>query len=231
VSTGDIMYDSVLHYRAQAASTSSVLSRLALEAGGYGVVTLHRAQNTDDPARLKSILRALDDIARDDLPLIFPLHPRTASRLSTLMPNWGGNARLRIVEPLGYLDSLMLLSNARVCLTDSGGLQKEALFVGCPCVTLRSETEWVETLDAEANVLTDGDPARLHAAVAFWKERYPRGGADFTPAAIASFGPGNAAQAILDAIQNISVQESGSASDAARTSPTGRTELETTGAQ
>jgi UDP-N-acetylglucosamine 2-epimerase len=197
VQTGDLMYDSVLHYRAIAAHKSSVLPRMGLEPGEYGFVTLHRAANTDNGARIVALLAALNDIASECLPLVFPLHPRTAARLSNFLPRWRPNHRLKLINPVGYLDSLALLSNARVALTDSGGLQKEAFFVGCPCVTLRAETEWQETVEAEANVLTDADPARIRLAVAYWNERFPHGNADFSRAADSAFGHGLAASNIL----------------------------------
>jgi UDP-N-acetylglucosamine 2-epimerase len=195
--TGDLMYDSLLHYRAIAARTSTVLSKLSLEPGEYGLVTLHRAGNTDNGARIVALLAALNDIASESLSLVFPLHPRTAARLSNFLPRWRPHPRLKLTNPVGYLDTLALLSNARVTLTDSGGLQKEAFFVGCPCVTLRSETEWHETVEAGANVLTDADPARIRAAVAQWSARYPRGNADFAKAADSAFGHGLAASNIL----------------------------------
>jgi UDP-GlcNAc3NAcA epimerase len=195
--TGDLMYDSVLYYRAVATSKSTVLARMSLEPGAYGLVTLHRAANTDNPARIVALLAALNDIASECMQLVFPLHPRTAARLSSFLPRWRPNPRLKLINPVGYLDSLSLLTNARVALTDSGGLQKEAFFVGCPCVTLRSETEWQETVEAEANVLTDADPARIRVAVAYWNERYPHGNADFAQAADNAFGHGLAASNIL----------------------------------
>jgi UDP-N-acetylglucosamine 2-epimerase len=195
--TGDLMHDSVLYYRALATTTSSALARLGVKPGGYGLVTLHRAQNTDDPERLAALLGAFNQIAANGLPLVFPLHPRTAGRISAALPRWSPDSRLRLIGPVGYLDSLALLSDARVALTDSGGLQKEALFLGCPCVTLRSETEWVETLQAGANVLTDADPARILSAVETWGARHPRGHANFSAQAASAFGAGDAAENIL----------------------------------
>jgi len=197
VRTGDLMHDIVLHYRGHAQTTSNVLLRLQLEPAGYGLVTLHRAENTDERERLAALLDAFNEIAGHDLPLVFPIHPRTQARLARDLPGWRAHRRLQLIEPVGYLDSLTLLANARVVLTDSGGLQKEALFVGCPCVTLRGETEWLETLEARANLLADADPGRIRAAVGFWRERYPAGRADFASAATAAFGSGDAAQRIV----------------------------------
>jgi UDP-N-acetylglucosamine 2-epimerase len=200
VLTGDLMYDSASHYRPLAQQRRSVLSRLGLEAGGYGMVTLHRAENTDDLARLQTLLEILNDIAAEEVPLVFPLHPRTAARLRDALPGWRAHPRLVLVDPLAYLDNLALLAHARVVLTDSGGLQKEAMFLGCPCVTLRTETEWIETLDAGANVLAGSDPARIRSAVRSWAGRYPSGGASFSPDGAAAFGAGQAAQRIVQAL-------------------------------
>jgi UDP-GlcNAc3NAcA epimerase len=197
VFTGDLMYDNVLHYRDVIERSPKVLSRLGLTAGEYGLVTFHRANNTDDRARLLALLTVLNEIAAKTLSLVFPLHPRTATRMHALLPGWRAHPQLQLVEPVGYLDTLTLLNNARVALTDSGGLQKEAFFLGCPCVTLRSETEWIETIDAAANILADAEPARIRSAVASWGERYAHGRADFSPAVGAAFGHGDAARRIL----------------------------------
>ncbi len=197
VLTGDLMYDVVLECRADAERSCAIVTRLRLEPGNFGVVTLHRAQNTDDPGRLVTLVDTLNRIAAEEMPLVFPLHPRTAARLKALAPSWQPHSRLLVIEPVGYYDSLRLLSNARVVLTDSGGLQKEAFFLGCPCITLRAETEWVETLEADANVLADADPARIRAALARWTALYPRGRADFSAQARAAFGSGDAAQRIV----------------------------------
>ena len=206
--TGDIMYDSVLHYRSVAQRSSTVLARLGLEPGSYGLVTIHRAENTDDRWRMQALLSTLNDIASERMPLVLPLHPRTAARLRAILPDWCAHPRLRVIEPVGYLDSLALLGAARIALTDSGGLQKEAMFVGCPCVTLRAETEWVETLTAGANVLTDADPARIHEAVDIFSERYPLGHADFSAQAEAAFGRGDAASSILRELERFCASRS-----------------------
>ena len=107
-----------------------------------------------------------------------------------------------MIEPVGYLDMLTLVGHGAVTLTDSGGLQKEAFFLGCPCVTLRDETEWEETVRASGNVLTGADPAAIAAAVAGWLERYPHGQADFTAAIRSNFGDGQAAIAICAALRS-----------------------------
>lgn len=200
VRTGDNMCDAVLYYRDLAARKSQVLARLGLTPGAYGVVTVHRAENTDDVSRLRRLLSAFEQLAAGGLELVLPLHPRTAATLRTKLPPWAPPPRLRLIEPLGYLDMLELVRRARVLLTDSGGLQKEAFFLGCPCVTLREETEWVETVDAGANVVAGVDPGRIVAAVGEWEARYPHGAADFSAAVAASFGAGDAAERILQAL-------------------------------
>jgi UDP-N-acetylglucosamine 2-epimerase len=200
VLTGDSMHDTVLFNRTLAAQRSAILDRWHLAPGAYGVVTVHRAENTDDLKRLQQLLTAFNRIADQGLTLVAPLHPRTAAVLRTKLAAWRPHERLRIVEPLGYLDMLRLVENARVILTDSGGLQKEAFFLGCPCVTLRDETEWVETVEAGGNVLTGTDPERIIAAVAAWRSRFSEGRADFTAQAEKAFGRGDAAEKTLDAI-------------------------------
>jgi UDP-N-acetylglucosamine 2-epimerase len=201
------MYDSVLYYSALAERSSTALDRLGLEPEGYGLVTLHRAQNTDDRQRLSALLGAFNGIAAKGLPLVFPLHPRTSARISAVLPDWRPEPRLHLTGPVGYLDSLALLANARVTLTDSGGLQKEALFVGCPCITLRAETEWVETLQAGANLLVDADASRILAAVESWSIRYPRGHADFSAQARVAFGAGNAAGSVLAELKRFCLKQ------------------------
>ncbi|HJU74385.1 MAG TPA: UDP-N-acetylglucosamine 2-epimerase (non-hydrolyzing) [Gemmatimonadaceae bacterium] len=155
---GDVMYDSVLHFAQRAQQRSRVLDSLGVLPGAYLLATVHRAYNTDDPAVLERLLHALDAIGE---PVIFPLHPRTRARLGA-----HNNARrhVRLVDPVGYLDMLTLEKHARVILTDSGGVQKEAFFFQVPCVTLRPETEWVETVNTGWNVLAGSDPMAIVAA-------------------------------------------------------------------
>lgn len=200
VLTGDLMYDSVLHYSALAQRSSGILTRMGLVSGQYALATLHRADNTDNRNRLGALLTALNDIAAAGTTVLLPIHPRTTSRLRTLLPEWEAHPQLRLIAPTGYLGMLALLANARVALTDSGGLQKEAFFLGCPCITLRAETEWIETVDAGANILVDVDASRIRAAIAYWYDRSPLGHADFSQSARAAFGHGDAAARILAAI-------------------------------
>ncbi len=141
---GDVMLDAIRAFAPVALERSRVLERFGLAKGAYLVATLHRADNTE-ASRLGELLEALAAVGTRASPVILPLHPRTAHVMRNaglVLPTGGG---LRTVEPLGYLDMISLVSNARIVLTDSGGLQKEAFFLGRPCITLRDETEWVET--------------------------------------------------------------------------------------
>jgi UDP-GlcNAc3NAcA epimerase len=200
VLTGDIIYDAVLCNRAIAERRSKILEQLNLVPRDYGLVTVHRSENTDDERRLESLLTAFNDIAANMLRLVFPIHPRTAKLLSARFSGWLPNPRLHIIEPVGYLDMLRLISQARITLTDSGGLQKEALFLGCPCITLREETEWVETIQGEANILAGVDPCKVRGAVSTWETRLSAGRPDFSATVRASFGDGHAAGKIRDAL-------------------------------
>jgi UDP-GlcNAc3NAcA epimerase len=200
VLTGDIMYDAVLFNRAVVERRSKILERLNLVPGDYGVVTVHRAENTDDETRLTNLLAAFNDIAESVLKLVFPVHPRTARLLSSRFPEWSPHPRLHLTEPVGYLDMLCLVKHARMTLTDSGGLQKEAFFLGCPTITLREETEWVETIHAGANILAGVDPNKIRDAVSTWESRLSLGRPEFSATVPAWFGDGHAAEKIRDAL-------------------------------
>ncbi|MGH7821551.1 MAG: non-hydrolyzing UDP-N-acetylglucosamine 2-epimerase [Candidatus Binatia bacterium] len=163
---GDTMYDAVLDLLPLAEKRSNVLRDLGLAAGGYLVATVHRAYNTDVAENLRSILAGL---AALDEPVVLPLHPRTRRRIA----DWEkegqrfplASSNMRVIDPVGYLDMLVLQSRARKVLTDSGGMQKEAYFLGVPCVTLRPETEWVETVEDGWNIVAGTDPEAIVRAV------------------------------------------------------------------
>lgn len=163
---GDVMYDAALFYAKTAEKRSSILDDLKLQLCGYILATVHRAENTDDPARLKAIFGALQQVGRD-IPVVLPLHPRTRAALTRL--GLAANDGIRILPPVGYLDMVMLERNSRTIVTDSGGVQKEAYFYKVPCITLRTETEWVELVDAGWNCLLPPDSPslarRLSAAI------------------------------------------------------------------
>lgn len=140
---GDVMYDAALYYGAKAEGTSQILTALGLRAKEYVLATIHRAENTDAPARLQAIFEGMAEAATS-LPVVIPLHPRTRKTLdgSTFWKRI--QSQFRVIDPVGYLDMVMLEKAARMIVTDSGGVQKEAFFHLVPCVTLRDETEWVE---------------------------------------------------------------------------------------
>jgi UDP-GlcNAc3NAcA epimerase len=152
---GDVMADASFRLAPLARERSDVLRRLGLSPGGYVVATVHREANVRPPR----LARIMDGLGRIREPVVLPLHPRTRAALATHRIELG--SRIRAIEPLGYLDLAALASQARVIVTDSGGLQKEAYWYGVPCVTPRPSTEWVDTVAAGANVLVDDDPVLL----------------------------------------------------------------------
>ena len=154
VVVGDVMADAARLFAPLARTRSSALARVGVEPGRYAVVTVHREANVTRPDRLARIVEGL---RRVDGPLVFPAHPRTRAALARVAPD------LELAPPIGYLDLAALVSQARVVLTDSGGLQKEAYWYRVPCVTLRPSTEWVDTVEAGANVLVDDDPEAIAA--------------------------------------------------------------------
>jgi UDP-N-acetylglucosamine 2-epimerase len=161
--TGDVMLDAVLSYRPVAEKRSRVLKQLDLRSKEYVLLTVHRAENTDSNERIEEIV---DLLMRLQQPVVFPIHPRTRHKLASTR-SLRGLAKLlfeakhmRVIDPVSYLDMLALEDNARLVMTDSGGVQKEAYFLGVPCLTLREETEWVETLEGGWNRLVGADPKR-----------------------------------------------------------------------
>ena len=158
---GDVMVDAALQFAEVARQRSTILAELGLTPKSYALATLHRPYNTDDPERLREVLAALESLR---MPVVCPVHPRTRQRLAAM-----GNPQFAIrnsqfVDPVGYLDMLALEQSAALILTDSGGVQKEAYFFAVPCVTLRPETEWVETVATGWNRLVWGDAAVVVAA-------------------------------------------------------------------
>ena len=198
VNTGDVMLDAVRYNARLAEEQSTILEKLGIEAGEYAVATLHRPVNTD-AGKLVQTLDILAEVAEKHIPVIFPAHPRTTAILGAESPGWRKPEQLVMIEPVGYLDMLELLGHARLALTDSGGLQKEALFVGTPCVTLRDETEWPETIAAGGNVLTGADRNRVIDAVEAWLAKGCRTG-DGAEDGASPFGDGTAADKIVASI-------------------------------
>lgn len=197
---GDVMYDAVLQFSALARERSTILDDLGLTPKRYLLATVHRPYNTDNPERLRSILAAFAEIEE---PIIFPVHPRTRKRMaeyglnnpqSETCAEPGRSIRNpKFIDPVGYLDMLMLEQHARMILTDSGGMQKEAYFFGVPCVTLRPETEWVETVRAGWNLVVDVDPERI-----LWAVNGHRWPGD-RPAPV--FGDGQASERVVNLLE------------------------------
>lgn len=190
---GDVMYDAALFYAGRAPELSKTAAAPFAEKEFY-LATVHRAENTDDPQRLENILTALAALPR---PVVLPMHPRTRNRIAELRLDPGG--ALAVVDPVGYLEMVALERAAKVIFTDSGGMQKEALFHGTPCVTLRDETEWVETVEAGWNILAGADPQAIAEAAAHFESHalrqppllYGRGDAgDRIASSVAAFSNG-----------------------------------------
>ena len=180
---GDVMYDAALYYAEKARQRSRILDQLQLTPKAYILATIHRAENTDDRQRMQNILSGLAQAAQT---IIWPLHPRTRQRLANFglaLP-----ANVRTIDPVGYLDMVMLERHAALIATDSGGVQKEAFFHQVPCVTLREETEWVELVDGGWNVVV-GDSVEL-IAQAITESTFKSEGS------IVLYGSGNASQLI-----------------------------------
>jgi UDP-N-acetylglucosamine 2-epimerase len=159
---GDVMADVALAFLPVAEERSSALADAGVEPGEFALMTVHRAANVDPPERLELVVELAE---RLPLPTVFPVHPRTRARLSAAGLEQRLDAAVTVTPPLGYLDFLKLGSHARVVLTDSGGVQKEAYLLGTPCVTLRDTTEWVETVESGWNVLVDLDVEAALAAL------------------------------------------------------------------
>lgn len=162
---GDVMYDAALFYGAKAEAKSRILERLGLRPKGYVLATVHRAENTDDPERLRAIFEGLSQVACS-IPVVVPLHPRTRAALDRAGLSDGTVDALALIEPVGYLDMALLEKHASVIATDSGGVQKEAFFYRVPCVTLRLETEWTELVELGWNhVVQQLEPGKVATAI------------------------------------------------------------------
>lgn len=152
--SGDVMYDSILYFKDISAGQVKISELTNLDPGQYYLATIHRAENTDDRKRLQSIFIAFSEL---DMPVIMPLHPRTRNILDEI----SFRSNVKIIDPVGYLEMVSLLSNCNKVFTDSGGLQKEAFFLKKPCITLRDETEWPETLEGNWNFTVGADRLRI----------------------------------------------------------------------
>ena len=181
---GDVMYDAVLYNKELAASSTTILERENLTAKDYLLITIHRRVDSVDLERMKS---RLADLGKLPDKKVWPIHPRTKHTIRCITFSTRFRALLNVIEPVGYLDMLSLETNAKKIVTDSGGVQKEAYFAEVPCVTVRDQTEWVETLIEDANILTGTDTAKIVAAVN--KQVSP----SYTPV----FGDGKTADKVL----------------------------------
>jgi len=186
---GDVMYDALLHNLEMARGRSKILKQLDLKKGQYALATVHRAANTDDRGRMHSIFQAFSSLSTQ---VVFPLHPRTRKMIGEW--NLTVNSNVKIVEPVGPLDMLSLEENANCILTDSGGVQKEAYLLGVRCLTLREETEWVETVDAGWNKLVGVDPAGTRGYFESWHPSGPR---------TSFYGDGNASGKICAVLKQL----------------------------
>jgi UDP-GlcNAc3NAcA epimerase len=171
---GDVMHEAAMFHSQIADAESSILQKLSLTREGFSLVTIHRAENTDDPLRLGGILDGLVDVSRSQT-IVWPVHPRTRKQLISKREQDWRLDRLLLTDPVSYRDMLMLEKSASVVLTDSGGVQKEAMWFGVPCVTLREETEWVETVKTGRNELAGCRREKIRAAfeAALRKPRIP----------------------------------------------------------
>lgn len=196
IDVGDVMTDvtMMVHPRARDRAPGWLAER-GLRVGGYRLSTVHRAGNVDTPDRLAAVIETLTAVASEDVPLVLPLHPRTAARLT----EFGMDERLRsapgvrLIDPVGPMDFATLLVGAETVVTDSGGVQKEAYLAGVRCVTLRDTTEWTETVDVGWNHLVDLDPA---AAVAAVTREVPAERPEL-------YGDGRAGQRVVEAIERL----------------------------
>lgn len=193
---GDVMYDVALHYRDRARQSSAILRELGLMEKNFILATCHRAENTDDPKRLGGIMTALAEMGANT-PVVFPVHPRTRKLIS----DYGLQRHLesvKVTDPLPFLDIVALEQAAQIILTDSGGMQKEAFFYGVPCVTMRDETEWVETVELGWNCLAGASHTAILAAA---QAAMRKNAAPLTNSA--PYGQGNAAQKIMSQLVQI----------------------------
>ena len=214
---GDVMYDSILFNEKLSGQKSRILADFGLASGSvrpdirpYCLATVHRPENTDNPENLFNIIRALARVSAE-CGVVLPLHPRTAKCLRDFGGLPASDNHLMVIDPVGYLDMIQLEKHSRVILTDSGGIQKEAFMLGVPCVTLRNETEWVETVQSGWNTLAGSDPDSIAKAFIRIERRakndppfVPSGAkAPSSPEARQPYGDGKAAEKIIQTIAGL----------------------------
>src|ERR1051326_17063 len=196
---GDVMYDNSLFFSTIAGKRTGILDKLSLEQGEFILATIHRNNNTDDPARLSALFHAMNLISlRDKIRIVLPLHPRTAKLLQQNLPSQlydevKKNPLLSILPPASFLEMIALEKNCKLVMTDSGGVQKEAFFFQKPCIILRPQTEWLELVECGTAIIADADEKRILGA---YDELSQRKGMKFPPI----FGDGKAAEFICGKI-------------------------------
>ena len=194
--TGDVMYDAALFFADLAKQKATLMQRLGLSPRSYVLATIHRAQNTDDQATLTAIVDAL---LAGGHTIVFPVHPRTRGFLQRygLLERIKTCTNLHLLEPVGYLDMIQLEQNAAAIVTDSGGVQKEAYFFKTPCITLRDETEWTETVSDGWNLLVGTDQKKITRAMSTFHPHQPQG---------QHYGDGHAGEKIAEILTGRSMQ-------------------------
>jgi UDP-N-acetylglucosamine 2-epimerase len=199
---GDVMYDSFLFYSKMAEKKSDILQKLNINSGKFTLATVHRAENTDNSTRFRNITQSFQDIASEDFPLILPLHPRSRKFLGENGIEFN-NKHVIAIDPVGYIDMVQLENNAGIIITDSGGVQKEAFFANVPCITLREQTEWIETLDMGWNCLAGDNPQKIREAFTLCQNStrdnppFSNGNIDEI-STLSPYGDGKAAQKIVN---------------------------------
>lgn len=199
---GDTMYD-VLVQQLPKAEKNPILEQLNLEPNAYALLTTHRPENVDNPQKLENIMKAI--IQLNQLTIVFPVHPRTQKQLRKLKlyNNIQGQSHIKIIKPIGYHETIKLIKNAALVLTDSGGMQKEAFWLKTPCITLRETTEWPETVELGANYLMGADTQKIvHTATKLIAKRETREKIQKLPN---PFGDGKASQRILETIKSYGI--------------------------
>ncbi|MFK5854809.1 MAG: UDP-N-acetylglucosamine 2-epimerase (non-hydrolyzing) [Bacteroidota bacterium] len=194
---GDIMYDNSSFFKTLSDKNSEILNKLNLEQSNFVLCTVHRNNNTDNPARLDAIFRSIEKIATNNkISVVIPLHPRTKKQLDSnldgnLLKSISSNKYIKLIDPVSYLDMIALESNCSLVITDSGGVQKEAYYFNKPCIILRSETEWLEIVEQGAAIIADADEdiiiSSYNKLISNQSQKFPL-----------IFGDGNAAQFICN---------------------------------
>jgi len=201
--TGDIMLDAVRLNLEISKIKSRILEILRIQTKNYCLATVHRAENTNNLESIKNLLDTFNVIAQEYYTLIFPIHPRTKKIIDELYPEWKPVQNLRIISPVGYLDMINLTYNAKIVLTDSGGLQKESFFLNTPCITLRNETEWEETIWGNGNIIAGTKKSIILYSVDKWLSNQNSNAFNFNMHVKKYFGEGNSASKIVTHLSHV----------------------------